>query len=718
MNGDEVEDDEIEDSTFKQYERREGIIFLIEITEDILKPLDELGGQSQLEELLSSINDLLSELIITMRLTGVGIYFYNCLDSYKILKPMSPPTPNFVKLFGLNCVNMVNIKLLNDIITDNQQKVRSISSIFTPVASNDDNLPKILNTLIDDFQKQTYFNRKKLVWFTNNDRPYLKTSSKEHLWRVINDYYNFGYFIQPIFLNKVEKPFDMSLYEDIFMNTNYMPKDQPVQDQKPIDYAMKGQFKNNFKQTTLSSRIRSSIFRNKEVKRIQFACNLVLSDGKGVGGDLGCSIKGYTLYNTEKISRDFPMFSKDGTYRKVFVDSDLEKKSGGSIGLPSGDKSKSFTQIKNENHIRKGFQIGGDKVIFLNEQQLQFMSNFAFDHEAVSTFEEDDDEFDDDNDEDSGTQVAYSIPPYLKMIGIRSINTFTPYYNSEPPIFVTPDMYNGLGTTSTPGGYSNSFKTFSSLYQSLKKSEKYMVVFGCIKKNAKPSLYILYPTRIANSTKGKGWDFPEGFFLIRLPWLDDIRSLPTHFLVEENNQFDDLDEPKVTKGLVPMIQKLVLNFFYYDYNPKDYPNPNLNFFHKIAKHQLLGLELTDSDSNLLKNDITSMKKLEIKEVIESNEEISASVTEINKLIEALDQIMPKRSLPETTSDITKKRKQFVPVLEDEAVLTAWKNNEWNHFTVPQLKAYQKQYKDRIPSATKKQDIIDNITKYLDENTAR
>lgn len=720
MNVDEFdEEDKEEQKSYKQFEIREGIIFLIEITKDILTPLQELNGKSQLSEILSSINDLLSELIITMRLTGIGIYFYNCQDdNTKLLKSMVPVTPGFVKLFGLNYINMKNIKLLNDIIIDDHQKIRSIDYIFRPKSVKEDHLPIILNTLIDEFQRKRVFNKKRLIWFTNNDRPYTKKSSKEHLWRIINDYYNFGYFIQPIFLNKPDSDFNMSLYEDIFLNTNYMPK-HDLPNQKPREYSMKGVFKHAgmFKQTMLNTRIRSSIFRLKEIKRIQFACNLILSDGKGVGGNLGCSIKGYTLYSTEKTIRDFYMYINDDGFKRVFMESNLvNQETDEIIKLQQNDDKKSITQFKEDNNIRRGFKLAGDEVVFLDQQQLQFLNNFAFDHDISNDEKTDEDSLINDvmnGDDDNSQEISYSTPPYLKMVGFRDIETFKPYYNSQAPIFVTPDMFDGLGTTSTSGGYENSFKTFSALYQSCKKAKKYMIVFGCNKKNAKPSLYIFYPTRIENSSRNEGWNFPEGFLMIRLPWLDDIRSLPNYFLDDAENQFDTNDEAKVTMGMVPYFKKLISQFFFNDYNPQDYPNPSLNYFHKIMKHELLQMELTDQDKDMNKNDISSLKLLELSQFIKGDPERLNLIKDINSKLKTLLESIPKRYIPETSSSIAKKQKVNLPALDEDAILTAWKNDDWNYFTVAQLKQFQKQYKNQIPSATKKQDIINNIKKFLD-----
>ena len=106
--------DDEDKKQYKQYEIREGIVFLIEVSPAILAPRSELKGKSQLFEILSSINQLMTELIITMRSTGVGVYLYNCskIGSLRLMKS----TPGFNRLFRLNYLNLSNMKLLNDII--------------------------------------------------------------------------------------------------------------------------------------------------------------------------------------------------------------------------------------------------------------------------------------------------------------------------------------------------------------------------------------------------------------------------------------------------------------------------------------------------------------------------------------------------------------------------------------------------------------------------
>jgi ATP-dependent DNA helicase 2 subunit 1 len=455
----------------------------------------------------------------------------------------------------------------------------------------------------------------------------------------------------------------------------------------------------------------------KEVKRIQFACDLILSDGSGVGGNLGCSIKGYTLFSPEKVSRDFYLYTKDDNFKRVFVESNIiNTLSGEVIKIRDSDNRKSITEKKEDMNIRKGYKLAGDEVLFLSQQQFQFLTTYAFDHDPADSKtlnEEEESNLDEYDGEELREEVTFTKPPYLKLIGFRSIETFNPIYNSTAPVFVTPDLNDGQGNTSTLGGYENSFKTFSSLYQSCVKLGKYAVVFGCLKKNAKPAVFVLYPTRIQNSSKNDSIDFPQGFLLISLPWLDDVRSLPNYFINDETNKFELGEDLKLTMGMVPYFKKLISQFFLGSYNPQDFPNPSLNYFYKIMKHELLQMELMDLDKSLTKNDITSLKLLELNQHIKDSDERVGLIRDINNRLEQLEQTLPKRLLPETTSGIAKKQKTSYPELDENAVLTAWKNDDWSHFTVPQLKGFQSKYKDQIPSATKKQDIINNIKGYLD-----
>lgn len=710
-------DDEDEEKEFKQYEIKEGLIFLIELTPEILQPAGEPGSRSQLFEILLSINDLMSDLIITMNNTGVGIYFYNC-EASDGLKSMKS-TPGFYKLFRLNSLNLTNMKLLNDMILDELQGVRPISHFFKYAKpAESENLPLILSKILDECLEKKSFNHKKLIWMTTNDRPYTKLSTKENLWRIINDYYNYRYFIQPIFLDS-SKPFNMSLYQDIFLNTNYLKKEDS---ETPLQAPIGGFSKESsvFRKPIWTNQIRKIIFRSKEIRRIQFACDLILSDGKELGGNFGCTIKGYALYSHQRISRDLLLYTKEETLKRVFRQSAILRLDNAEPIELNSEEKKSVTDQKYDSNIRKGFALAGGETLFLNKEQVAFLTNYTFDHDQNTVEKEVEDDLDDDNDdldtnEDSDDKITFTPLPYLKLLGFRGIDKFQPYYNSGPATFITPDINNGMN--SKRGGYSNSFTTLSSLYQSCVKLKKFAVLFGCPKLNSKPALYAMYPTRIESSTRnivGQS-DFPEGFLLIRMPWLDDIRSLPNYFLSEVDNHFGEDGNSVVSSSLTNRFKLLMSQFFYKSYNPSDFPNPTLNYFYKIIKHDLLQIGISDADKNLLKNDVTCMKLSELRSFLANDTKKLESVQDLNLKIKHLEQSLPKRQAEAADEDATKAKraKPLAPELDDNAVLTAWKNNQWHQFTVPQLKGFQARYKEKITLATKKQDLIDNITKFLE-----
>ena len=76
--------------------------------------------------------------------------------------------------------------------------------------------------------------------------------------------------------------------------------------------------------------------------------------------------------------------------------------------------------------------------------------------------------------------------------------------------------------------------------------------------------------------------------------------------------------------LVENFKELLPKFKLQPYNPKDFPNPTMNYFYKVAKHEILQIDFTPQDKILLKNDITIKKLQEVKQSI-SNDESSIEI---------------------------------------------------------------------------------------------
>ena len=176
----------------------------------------------------------MQELIITSRSTGIGIYFYNCAKSNKLSSMKNTNCTGFERLFHLNVLNLQNMKKLNDLIQDDINNIKSIDEIFkyqplkkidlkvgkqshsetqtqtqTQTQSShtiqETQLTVVLNKMIDEFINKREFNKRRMVWITTNDKPYHEESEREALWRTIDDFYYYGFFIEPLFLSTNEQ---------------------------------------------------------------------------------------------------------------------------------------------------------------------------------------------------------------------------------------------------------------------------------------------------------------------------------------------------------------------------------------------------------------------------------------------------------------------------------------------------------------------------------
>lgn len=619
----------------KQYEIREGIVFLIELTPSL---------KSHLVDILKSIGDLISQLIISCPHNGVGIYFYNCAKTNRKLGKQS----GLNKLFRLNDINVSAMKVLNAIIDDTIDDFENFTSQF-PIDDNP-RLDLVLQAILGEFQRGKQYNVKKLVWITDNDCP--KVENKESTRSFLSDYDQFKYQIIPIFMD-TSKEFNIDVYKDLFLQTGYI---------------------NNLIRISLvkkefSNQIRDSILRLKEIKRIQFACNLILSDGE-MGGRFGCSIKGYTLYDHETITRSRNMYISESGPKIVKTST---KYSSGDLQDDQIDSAK----------IRRGYELNNNTIIHFDEEQLKFMKNYAFHHGGTEEIE----------DSLGGVESddhPYTKTPYLKLVGFRRMGNFENYFNCKNSIFVSADIQNGRTTSSLDYGYTNSFTTFASLYQSCLKLNKYMIVFGCIKRNSSPYLYSLVPNHQ-----------PQGFLLIKKPWLNEIRCLPEYVMTEE--YLKKQNDESLSEKFIKIINQYYLSSF----KPSDWPNPTLNYWYKILKYELLQNSISPQDKLLQNNDDMLKKRNFLNNDIQNVKEFNFIKSQLNKIGNTYT-VKQNNAMPPN-------KKPRLELTED-VVLTAWNKNEWNYFTVAQLKEFINKYPNQIKKGSTKQELIDNISDFLSKRT--
>ncbi|PSK38593.1 hypothetical protein C7M61_002528 [Candidozyma pseudohaemuli] len=706
-----------EEETYKQFEIKEGIIFLVELSLAILQPINDLDGRSQLLEILSCVNELMSDMVMTYPKNGVGIYFYNCQETSKKF----PKNSGLSKVFSLNDLNSSNMKKLTEIVRDDIDGFKSLQNRFKYNEEPQDRLHTILKTILREFQVKTQYNVKKLFWLTNNDKPYINKELKDSLRTMISDFEDNKIWVNPIFLDSFEdrdqtkrKSFDISLYQNIFLNTNFLSEVNKHHDEDDLPLKkMKAEELDTpvWLDTLVSSHIRKSISRLKEIRRIQFSCDLIMSDGDGIGGRFGCSIKGYTLFNHESVKLFRQVYTGGDTLKLVQIDSKVQRQdSAQEVDLKQEEKpedqKENLTVVKGIPVKRTNEPVDGpnEKIIYVTEENLEFMRTYAFDN-APGDSEE--------NVEDEKDLVSFSRAPYLKLLCFRPISSYKPYFNLKAPLFVTADLNDGLGSTNREGGYTNSLITLKHLYQGCVKLERYAVVFGCIKKNSTPNLYALYPTNIKGSSSNLADRvFPEGFLLIQLPWLNEVRSLPDYMFQEGEKYFTKPEDDIVPEPLLELYKSLIEQVgIEENYDPSEHPNPVLNHFYKVIKQEALQIDIKNELTALEDNDWSSRKLIDLRKQLEKNNDTASLLRLINSSLNKVGNEDIKRKAAE--DNLSPQKKPKPEKLTEQEVILMWKNNSWKHATVAQLKDFISRY-DKIKSATRKADMVDNISQFLEE----
>jgi ATP-dependent DNA helicase 2 subunit 1 len=269
--------------------------------------------------------------------------------------------------------------------------------------------------------------------------------------------------------------------------------------------------------------------------------------------DLVIGVKGYTFYSHEQPSRSKFLYESVDYRKNVYSRRRfIDEKTG--------------YEFENTTKAFK-FGINEDDYFEISPENLQ----------KLSTFDPQRDTF-------------------LRLLGFKAEKlSLKPHYQSSPSNpFLIPDENSFEGST----------RTLAALYKSLKKFNKCAVVFGKLRKGSQPSIYALQ----ASSNP-----FPEGFFLIRLPFLDDIRQIPAGFEIYENP----------SEQLLRITKLILLNLkLKHGYSPSEFKNPSLQQHYRVLHDYLLQVEQTedeDSTESRLKKDDTLKKIQQIRERVEQSQ---------------------------------------------------------------------------------------------------
>jgi len=271
--------------------------------------------------------------------------------------------------------------------------------------------------------------------------------------------------------------------------------------------------------TTKLKEMVSSIRSKATAKRAQFSTTLEIGPGLTIG------VKGYIIYKQQTKGRSHYIYT--GGEKPQIVK--------GSTTILAD----STAQVVEKAQLKKAYKFGGEQIVFTDEE-MKAMRNFG--------------------------------PPGIRIIGFKPASTAKFHLNVKPAQFIYPDEGNFVGST----------RTFTALHAKLAKDDKVALVWTITRRNAAPTLCYLYPSvEVIDPVTGRQTQ-PAGFFLITLPFADDIRLNP------------DAPNAKAPAPLIDRMRAVVKTLHMpKGYEPEKYENPSLQWHYRILQAIALEEELPE-----------------------------------------------------------------------------------------------------------------------------
>ncbi|AJS86157.1 BTE_collapsed_G0043910.mRNA.1.CDS.1 [Saccharomyces cerevisiae] len=506
--------DQVDETGYRKFDIHEGILFCIELSETMFKESSDLEYKSPLLEILESLDELMSQLVITRPGTAIGCYFYYC--------NREDAKEGIYELFPLRDINATFMKKLNDLLEDLSSGRISLYDYFMFQQTGSEKQVRLsvlftfmLDTFLEEIPGQKQLSNKRVFLFTDIDKPQEAQDIDERarLRRLTIDLFDNKVNFATFFIGYADKPFDNEFYSDILQLGSHTNENTGLDSEfdgpstKPID----------------AKYIKSRILRKKEVKRIMFQCPLILDEKT----NFIVGVKGYTMYTHEKAGV---------RYKLVYEHEDIRQE--------AYSKRKFLNPITGEDVTGKTVKVYpyGDLDINLSDSQDQIVMEAYTQKDA-----------------------------FLKIIGFRSSSKSIHYFNNiDKSSFIVPDE----------AKYEGSIRTLASLLKILRKKDKIAILWGKLKSNSHPSLYTLSPSSVK--------DYNEGFYLYRVPFLDEIRKFPSLL------SYDDGSEHKLDYDNMKKVTQSIMGYFNLrdGYNPSDFKNPLLQKHYKVLHDYLLQIETT------------------------------------------------------------------------------------------------------------------------------
>lgn len=286
--------------------------------------------------------------------------------------------------------------------------------------------------------------------------------------------------------------------------------------------------------TSISARdIKSRVLQRKEIKRSVFRCPLIFDEQhKFIMG-----IKCYNIISIEKPGSRYKLAYEDKNVR-------YEAHSKRKYYDPTTAKEISADELL--------------KVYNVGDLNMEIEENDMLDFSEESS----------------------KYKTFLKLIGFRASELCVKYYNNiDKTVLMIPD----------DSAFEGSTKSMNSLYRTMTAKDRCAVVWGKVKINSNPAIYLMKPTNEPGLI--------GGFYLWRVPFLDEIRKFPTLATYENVDESDDYQ--KLLKITTNIIDRLSLKN---GYNPEEYRNPALNRHFKMLQDYILQVEYPETQGGSVKEE--------------------------------------------------------------------------------------------------------------------
>ncbi|GMM38276.1 ATP-dependent DNA helicase [Saccharomycopsis crataegensis] len=526
-----------------RYELKEAILFMVELTDAMYEPSEELQGEAPLREILKAINGVMADLAISLPTTGIGCYFFNSKNTTKGCKD------GIYRYFSMKSVNVQVNKKINDDLSDTDPENKEgvelkekfpMINYSTPAEfeKNRTSLNNVLYQIKSEFIFKTEnakrYNYKKVFFITHNDKPYDTTSPdagdvKKSIKASLDDLYNAKINFVTFLLNKSHtETFDKTQYSELIYltsdNSSVKSEDQLRED---------GDYYGINVEAMSIKEINQRIHRRSEVKRVNFNCLLE------IGKDLMIEVKGYSLFSEAEPKKPSVVYNKAEVPKTVLRASKF---------FTEGS-AKAISDSKED--IISAYQFGDD-LIYLNKKQISQIKCL---------------------DQENG-EIRHEGK--LSIIGFRRISKTLNYqYNMGKSSFIHVE---------TKGNYTNTFKVFSCLFQSCCQMDRAAIVWGVTRRDSYPNLYALVPSTYQGLSEGfVSNKHLQGFFLIPLPYEDSIRGVPP--------SLKPIAIPDVlTDSATRWLNKFKLKD---GYVPSNYSNPSLQWHYKVLRDEALLVDVPE-----------------------------------------------------------------------------------------------------------------------------